>query len=97
MKVVEAHNRALFTVTHEGREYRAVQLVDRWGGKVYANTEIQVEDLVLVDEVSGLLHGPQMSDSDASDAVSHLIVGLIPPSEWHEIREYSGLVKRIDD
>ena len=97
MKVVEAHNRLLFTVAHEGREYRAVQLVDRQGGMVYAHTEIQVDDLVLVVEVPGLLYGPNMSDSDASDAVSHIIVGLMPPSGWHEIREYSGLVKRAND
>ena len=97
MKVVEAHNRVLFTVVHEDREYRAVQLVDRWGGTVYANTEIQVEDLVLVVEVPGLLYGPHMSDSDAGEAVSHIIIGLIPPSGWREIREYSGLVKRIND
>ena len=96
MTVNEAHNNVLFTVSHEGSEYRAVQLLDRIGNDIYANTRIEVDDLVLVVEVPGLLLGPNMSkQDDASESVSHVIVGLIPPSDWHEIPLYSSLVKKL--
>ena len=96
MKVAAAHNNVLFTVSCEGRDYRAVQLVDRIGNQVYANTVLKTDDLVLVVEVPGLLYGPGMSKrDDASEAVSHIIVGLVPQSNWHEVQEYSDLVKRL--
>ena len=93
MTVVESENKVLFTVSSEGKELRALQLVDRWGDKIYANTSIDVGDLVLVEEVPGFLLGPNMSDSEVSESISHIIIGLIPPSKWHEIQEYSSLVK----
>lgn len=93
MTVVEAENNVVFTVTSEGTELRAIQLVDRWGDKIYANTNIQVGDLVLVAEVPGTLLGPNMPESEPGESISHIIVGLIPPSKWHEIPEYSKLVK----
>ncbi len=51
MKVNQAHNNVLFTVSDRGHDYRAVQLVDRIGAEIYANTTIKVGDLVLVVEV----------------------------------------------
>lgn len=93
MTVKEAHNNVLFTVTHEEHDYRAVQLVDRISDQVYANTVVEVGDRVLVVEIPGLLYGPRMSKADSSEAVSHIIVGLIPSSHWHEIRGYSELVR----
>ena len=95
MTVTEQHNNVLFTVSYRGSELRAVQLLDRIGENVYANTVIKVGDLVLVDEVPGLLYGPNMSESDAGEAISHIIVGLIPPSNWREITNFSGLVKGL--
>ena len=95
MKVKEAHTNALFTVAHDGRDYRAVQLVDRMGNTIYANTAIEVDDDVLVVEVPGLLYPPSASTKDdASEAVSHIIVGLIPASIWQEIPNYSDLVRQ---
>ena len=72
-----------------------MQLLDRWSGRtIYANTAIEVLDLLLVAEVTGLLFAPELSpEDDAGDAVSHVILELIPPSSWHEIEEYSNLVK----
>ena len=93
MTVVEAENKVLFTVSSEGKEVRALQLVDRMGGEMYANTSIEVGDLVLVTEVPGFLLGPNMPDSETSESISHIIVGLLPPSKWHESPEYFKLVK----
>ena len=93
MTVTEAHNNVLFTVSHEGEELRALQIVERNGGIVYASSVVEVGDLVLVAEVPGLLLGPNMDQDDFVDSVSHVIVGLLPPSQWHDVPQYSGLVK----
>ena len=93
MTINERHNNVLFTVSSNEDEFRAVQLIDRIGENVCANTVLRVGDLVLVAEIPGLLLGPNMSDADVSDAVGHVIVGLIPPSNWREMPNYSGLVR----
>jgi len=91
--VVEAHNSVLFDVLCNDETVRAVQLLDRLNGEMYANAKILVDDLVLVVEVPGLLFSPSMSESSASDSVSHITLGLVPPSLWHEIADYDGLVR----
>lgn len=95
MTVVEAENKVVFTVSSEGKELRALQLVDRTGGKLYANTEIEVGDIVLVVEVPAILLAPNMSASETGESISHIIVGIIPPSKVHEISDYSNLVKGL--
>ena len=55
MTITERHNNVLFTVSSNEDEFRAVQLIDRIGGHVYANTVLRVGDLVLVAEIPGLL------------------------------------------
>ena len=93
MEVTERHNNVLFTVSHQGSDLRAVQLLDRIGETLHAQTVIEVGDLVLVTEVPGLLFRPNTSELDATESVSHIIVGLVPPSHWHEIPNFSTLVK----
>ncbi len=95
MRVIEAENAVVFAVASDDRDFRALQLVDRDGDTIYANTRIEVGDLVLVEEVPGFLLGPNTPDSEVSESISHIIVGLIPPSNWHEIPEYSKLVKGL--
>ena len=95
MKVKEVHNNVLFTVSGKGSECRAVQLLDRVGKELYANTTLEKDDLVLVAEIPGFLYGPNMSKpEDAGEAVSHIIIGLVPPSQWHGVKDYFELVKR---
>ncbi len=55
MTVMKAENKVLFTVSSEGKEVRALQLVDRIDDNIYANAAINVGDLVLVVEVPGVL------------------------------------------
>ncbi len=61
-------------------EYRAIQLCGRLevGSPIYAATVLTEGDLVLVCEVPHFLHSP--SGENAEDSVSHIIVGLVPPS-----------------
>ena len=101
MQVIEAFNKVKFTVAYpgalDGTSFLAIQLVDRLEYRqskdIYANTIVQVGDLVLVAEVNQFLYGPNDLERDATEAVSHIIVGLIPPSNIHEIKDYSNLVK----
>lgn len=92
MVVKEQHNNVLYTVVSGGSEFHAVQLVDRSGGEIFASTEIRVDDLVLVAEVPGFLIGPNFLDWDPTDSVSHIIVGLVPPSGWLPVTNYWDLV-----
>ena len=92
MVVKEQHNNVLYTVVSEDSEFRALQLVERSGGEIFAGTEIRVDDLVLVAEVPGFLIGPNFLDWDPTDSVSHIIVGLLPPSGWQPVKNYSDLV-----
>ena len=92
MRVTERHNNVLFTVALGDRQFRAVQLVDRYeDGKIYANTVVAVGDNVLVVEVPGFLLSPSMDDP--TDSVSHLIVGLVPLGSWQGSPNYGGLVE----
>ncbi|MCY3881741.1 MAG: hypothetical protein OXG61_06450 [Chloroflexi bacterium] len=93
MNVTEAHNSVLFTVSHEGQELRALQLVERNGQTLYASSVVEVGDLVLVAEIPGFLRGPEMDEDDSLDSVSHIIVGLVPPSQWQDVPNYFDLVR----
>lgn len=95
MTVAEAHNNVLFTVRDGETEIRALQLVERIAETIYAHTVIVPGDLVLVAEVPGFMLSPSMTESDAIDSVSHVIIGLVPPGEWHEVPGYSSLVKGL--
>jgi len=88
MKVTEVHTPVLFTLDND---LRAIQLVDRNGGRLFANTKIEPGDHVLVTEVPGQLRSPSMDDP--TDSVSHIIIGLIPPSEWDWMPSYDRLVR----
>ena len=101
MKVVEVFNKVEFEVAHpdvsDGTSFLAVQLVDRMmypgRAEVFANTTVEVGDLVLVAEVEHFLYEPNDSERNATEAVNHIIVGLIPPSNVQEIKNYSNLVR----
>ncbi len=100
MQVVEAFNNVKFTVAQpdklDATSYLALQMVDRMEdptSMVYANTRIQVGDLVLVTEVNQFLFGPSDGEKSGTEAISHIILGLIPPSQIHEIENYSDLVR----
>ncbi len=94
MTITERSTNVLFTVSYGENEFRAVQLLDRIGKDVYAQTTLEVGDLVLVEEVPQFLRSPSMSKG-SPDSVSHVIIGLVPPSECDEIQNYNELVKRI--
>ncbi len=83
MTVTEAHTNVLYTVSDEKDEYRAMQFVSRNGDTIYANADIRVGDQVLVVELPALLYSPSMEDP--GEAVSHIILGHIPPSTLHHI------------
>ena len=94
MKVIEKSNNVLFTVSDGETEVRAIQMVDRLedGGNVFATTRIEMDDIVLVCEIEQMLYAPSQSiGTDDSDAISHIIVGLIPPSHVHSLKR--GLVR----
>ena len=93
MKVIEAHNNVLFTVVHNDSECRAIQFIDRLQSGVYASTRIEIDDLVLVEEVPGFLYGPNDTERDGRESISHIILGLVPPSHWHEMQNYSDIVR----
>ena len=96
MKVMERHNNILFTLSDQGGEVRAVQLVHRLANeqeKLYASTRIEVDDLVLVTDIPALLLGPNMPESEISESIGHIIIGLVPPSKALEIPNYADLVK----
>ena len=93
-RVTERFNNVVFTVEYDSVEYRALQLVDRMSdGQVYANTEIFVGDSVLVVNVPQFISSPGKAEP-GEDSVSHIIVGLIPPSNVQVIPNYSDLVQR---
>ncbi len=87
LQVAQVHTPTLFTLTNG---LRAIQLVDRNGDTIYANTRIEPGDHVLVAEVPGQLRSPSMEDP--TDSVSHIIVGLLPPSKWDRMPSYQSLV-----
>ena len=94
MKVVGKSTNALFTVSDDETEVRAIQMMDRLkdGGKVFATTRIEMGDIVLVCEIEQMLYAPSQSmGTDDSDAVSHVIVGLVPPSHIRPLTK--GLVR----
>lgn len=93
MKVREKRGDMVFTVSLGDDEHRAVQLVTRRGGKVYSNTEIMVGDDVLVTEVPALLYPSSPFAEDALDAVTHIIVGLVPDSRVHNVKNFDLLVQ----
>ena len=98
MVVKEAHSKVLFTLSDpadESRQVRAIQLADRNGGKLYTKTDIEIDDKGLVTEVSGLLFDSTMEGVE--EMVSHVIIGLLPPSGWHPIQNYEELVERQCD
>ena len=94
MTVTEAHTNVLFTVAHNDSEFRAIQFIDQQeSGVVYASTHIKIGDLVLVEEIPGFLYPPSDTDRDGGESISHIILGLIPPSHWHEMQNHSDIVR----
>ena len=94
MVVNEVHTSALFTVSDQAGEARAIQTVDRLEaqGQIYAATRVEVGDLVLVAEVPALL--TTRTIEDMTDSVSHIIIGIVPPSMVKFVPNYDKLVKR---
>lgn len=85
MDVVEKQGNVLFTVSYEDQEFRALQLVDRQNDRLHSVSNIEVGDQVLVVEIDAQLYAPRMSPDDAADSVSHIIIGMIPPSTVRNI------------
>lgn len=91
MTVTEAYNNVLFTVSDEENEYRAMQFVERINENdptIYASSVIRVGDQVLVVELPALLYSPSISRDNPGEAVSHIILGHIPPSDVQNISAY---------
>ena len=85
-EVIGGYNNVVFTVSYNSEEYRALQLVDRQDGKTYANTEIHIGDTVLVVEVPQFISPPKEA-GPSGESISHVITGLLPPSNIHRIND----------
>ncbi|MCY3941433.1 MAG: hypothetical protein OXG29_10200 [Gammaproteobacteria bacterium] len=86
-RIVEMHNNVLATISVDGDSvsYRALQCLGRSGvdsEDVYAAEPLRKGDQVLLCEVPYWISRPDMH---AEDFVSHIILGLLPPSEVKSI------------
>ena len=85
-KAIEEYNKAVFTVSCNSGEYRALQLGDRLDAQICANTEIHIGDSVLVIELPQFISPPSEA-GPSGESISHIIIGLIPPSNIQRISD----------